>query len=268
VKIVECKDVRDAIPEILDGELDGAGAADLVAHMNDCPDCSAIASRELAFRRNLKEELREEYDAPALLKRIGNALDLQDEARNRMIELENDEAQIRRRNFLKIGLAASVTLVVGAGGLFWTSVRRRPELVAETINDYLTFRAGGQNLDVVQKSPKFVETWLEQRVDFDISIGALVPDPFQLAGGRLCSFLGRRLAFLHYKSAEHSAALYAMRGNDLELPDAKAKQLARRQVFVTVSRGVVNLAWRDRNLIYVLVSDLPETQALEFVAQI
>ena len=263
---ITCDAVRHAIPEILDGELNDKDTARVVAHLAECESCSELAARETALRRRLAEGLRDNEDPDALWRRVGLALDAHDAASEHYAAVSEPAPSSARRNFMRLGLAASV-LLAGAVALYSVPPRHRPDLVAETVNDFLTFRASGQNLHIEQQDPKRVKIWLETRVDFDIAVTAAPPEGFRLAGGRLCSFLGRHLAFLHYRDGDNSAALYVMRGEDLNLPASESSRIDGRDVTVTTARGIVNVAWRDGGLVYALVTNLPKPRALAVAAE-
>jgi len=265
---VKCEEARTAVDEIFDRELNGDDAAALVAHLTDCPACAEYASDELAMRRKLAQALADDGDTDALWQRISAAMDTQDLAKDHPGAAAERFPTLPRRMFMKVGIAASVLLVAGVAGIYTTSRRTSPDLVAETVSDYLTFRASGQKLHVDNQRPEFVKRWLEERIDFDISVGTVPPKGFQLAGGRLCSFLGRRLVFLQYRSGDRSAALYVMSGAGLSLPNTKKVRIGSRDVTATSSRGITNIAWDAGGLIYVLVSDLTESEAFKFVTDI
>ncbi len=265
---IECEEAQAAVDEIFDRELNADDAAILVTHLTDCPVCAEYTSHELVMRRKLSQSLSDDADTDALWQRISAAMDAQDLAKAIPERAEGGFPVLPRRTLMRLGLAASVLLVAGVGGLYTATRTGGPDLVAETVSDYLTFRASGQKLHVEHQQPTLVKQWLEARIDFDISVGAVPPSGFQLAGGRLCSFLGRRLAFLHYRSGDRSAALYVMSNAGLVLPNAKKTRIGSREVTATSSRGITNIAWDTGGLIYVLVSDLPESDALNFVSNI
>jgi anti-sigma factor RsiW len=265
---LDCEDAQASIPALLDRELDGAVAANLVTHLTGCPACSEYAFHELTLHRKLAEELCDDADTDVLWQRISTAMDAHDWATTHHDKTRDEPNAPFRRHYMKLGIAASVTLLAGAIGFYAVSVHERPNLVTETVNDYITFRASGHKLHVNNHRPEVVKQWLEARIDFDIAVRTKLPKGFRLLGGRLCSFLGRRLAFMHFRKGDRSAALYVMSGDGLDAPSRNTKQLGDRKVTSTSTRGITNIFWRDAGLIYVLVSDLAETEAYGFVEKI
>jgi anti-sigma factor RsiW len=265
---LDCEGAQAAIPALLDRELDAAAAATLATHLTGCPACSEYALHELTLHRKLAEELCDDAYTDALWQRISTAMDAHDWATTHHDETKGGPNTPFRRHFMKLGIAASVTLLAGALGLYAVSVHEQPTLVTETLNDYITFRASGHKLHVNNHRPEVVKQWLEARIDFDIAVRTELPEGFRLLGGRLCSFLGRRLAFLHFRKGDRSAALYVMSGDGLNAPSTNTKQLGNHKVTSTSTRGITNIFWRDAGLIYVLVSDLTETEAYGFVENI
>ena len=88
----------------------------------------------------------------------------------------------------------------------------------------------------------------------------------RLLGARLCSFLNRRLVFLHYRAGARAAALYVMEDEGLALPEGGNRRAGGRSVFAASHKGATTLVWRDGGLVYVVVSNLDEAEALAFAA--
>lgn len=274
---LSCQDARDALSANLDGMLDADTSARLAAHLTDCDACSAYA-RDVAFlQAALPEQLDGTPDEDAIWDRVHGVLDAGEAAtRGSTRPAANTPHRSAhrlpgRRNFLKLGMAASVLLAAGIGGGLYLSRSAKGDVVAETINDYLTFRASGKALHVSGEVPADIELWLEERIDFDIAIGGDRTD-FHLAGGRLCSFLGRRLAALHFvdgtDAGYRDASLYVMRAEGLDLPHHTPRALGDRAALVTRRRGVGTVIWKSKGLLHAAVSPMVESDLLGFAAAV
>lgn len=257
-----CKEARDALSDRLDGELTPGDAAGLDAHLQGCPACARYA-REVAFlHRELPAQLQDGKDDGAIWDRVQAALEAD----------QSVAAPIssRRRSLLKVGMAASILLAAGVGGAVLTR-RSDIDVAAETINDYLTFRASGKTLHIAAADPAAIETWLEERLDFDLAIRSPHPAALQLTGGRLCSFLGRRLAALHFVgdgAAHADASLYVMRAEGLSLPDQPDRVVGDRPYRATRQQGITSIIWKDSDLLYAAVSPIAEERLLQFAASV
>ena len=269
---MDCAAAREALSAALDGELGAAERARLDRHLRGCAGCAGYARQLPDLNAMLHTELSDDSDADALFARVRAALDAEDAARSSETAAApaNDRgAPVTRRRLLAGGgIAAALLLGVGGAGLYRARDAGATEVVAETVNDFLTFRASGRKLHVAGAAPDEVRRWLAERVNFDIPMGIAPPPGFELTGGRLCAFLNRRLVFLHYEMGPHGVSLYVMNEEGLELPTRQRRRAGTRQVAATSLKGVTNVAWRDEGLVFVVVSDLGEPEVLDFVARI
>ncbi|MFK7965910.1 MAG: hypothetical protein AB8C46_18275 [Burkholderiaceae bacterium] len=164
--------------------------------------------------------------------------------------------------------SAAVAAVIGGIGINLLKPGNENVVVAEAVNDFLTFRASGKTLHVTDDKPAHVKQWLASRVSFDIPIDPTPPDGFTLSGGRLCSFLERRLVFFYYQRQEQAVSVYLMDEDGLTLPKSQKQVLADKEVSVASLNGVTHVMFRRDGLIYVVVSDLQAPELLEFAADI
>lgn len=291
-----CEEARHAMSASLDRELSPDASASLVCHLESCDECNEYAVELQSVHALLCEEPTDPFDVDELWGRVDLALDEEDDRRRQTSPVSNvtplkvnsreqssgDRSSLignknaagskdtgldfSRRRFLAAGVAGAS--VVGAGALFYSLKTRSYDVVSETVNDFLTFRASGQALHVEGGSPRDIKGWLATRVSFEIPIEPDPPSGFMLAGGRLCSFLNRRLAFFHYVIGEHAVSLYVMDQDGLKVPDSKTRRIGNRRVSATSLKGVTNVLWRNEGLIYVAVSDLTEDEVFRFVENI
>jgi len=265
---MRCEDAKDAVSAALDKELDGDRLIRLHDHVRECELCAEFAQRAEVLDRYLDVELSDQKDTKALWARINAGIDAEEQAVTAATVANDTAPEPSRRHFMKAGAAAAVLLAAGGFGLHRAIMQNSQDVVVETVNDFLTFRASGRKLHVTGRRPDVVKGWLEARVNFEIPVRAGPPEGFQLAGGRLCSFLSRRLVFLHYEKGERAASLYVMGADGLQVPAAGRRKIAGRQVSATSLNGVTNVAWKDGGLVYVVVSDLAEADVFQFVAEI
>jgi hypothetical protein len=145
-------------------------------------------------------------------------------------------------------------------------IKITPLAVKESMNDFLTFKASGRNLDVDSDEPLALRRWLVKRLDFEVPLSSAMPAGFKLAGARLCAFLNRRSAAFMYHMDGNLASVYVMPETGL---DATLKRVPRNhELIVFLSRGLTNVVWRSDGLLYVVVADFPEKEAIRFAKSI
>lgn len=246
---MRCAEARVALSDRLDGQIEPPALDRLTTHLAGCPACQFYA-RDMAFlHQTLPEQLDDTREETAIWDRLQSSLEAE-------VGLQQVE-EPPRRQFLKLGLAASLLITTGVGG---TYLLRRPnaDVVAETVNDYLTFRASGKTLHITAEHPSAVKTWLEERIDFNLPAGVGPGSDYRLIGGRLCSFLERRLAALHFTAETRlvrpDISLYVMSAEGIDLPRPTEEEEGRRAYRATRQKGVSSVAWIETDLLYVVVS--------------
>lgn len=259
-----CEQAQEAVSAAMDGELAAADRQALDRHLQGCEACAAYAEQLSYLQSALPGQLSDDTDTAAIWDRVQTVIDAGERA------AEAHQAGIRnpRRRFLKAGLAASLAMVAGGAGLYGLMVTPPQDVIAETVNDYLTFRASGKKLHILDSRHETVAGWLAQRVDFDVALRNGAPLDFQLLGGRLCSFLGRRLVFLHFTKSDYETSLYVMRDDGLTLPAPANRSAGGRALLTRNLRGVTSAAWQQSGLIYVVVANMDEDALIAFAAQV
>lgn len=250
---LDCGRAREVISAAVDGAAGPEERAAALAHRSRCLACDRFADWAGALNVALRAQAAERFDSGVLWARISAGL---------------PRASLWRRRRTAIAAAALLALVIG-GALVGQALRpSQPLVVAEAVNDFLTFRASGRTLDVSGPAPREVRDWLTARITFELPAGLRPPAGFRLLGGRLCSFLERRLASLHYARGTRIASLYVMEDDALALSRRGYRTIEGQRVLVAAHKGVTNLVWHSDGLVYVVVSDLGETAALEFAAAV
>lgn len=268
---MDCEKAREAISSAIDGEPLGVDASGLDSHVETCPACRQYAL-QLA---TLDERLRKipavgvsADESDSRWARVSLALDAHDLKHARADERRSQLQVTGRRRVMFAGLSAAAVAIVAGVGIRLTVSNEENAVAAEAVNDFLTFRANGKTLHVMNAEPADVKQWLAARVSFEIPIDPTPPAGFKLAGGRLCSFLERRLVFFYYQRQEHAVSVYLMNEDGLSLPDGHRQQLAGKEVSVASLNGVTHVMFRRDGLIYVVVSDLQAPEVLDFAADI
>lgn len=238
---------------MIDGEANDAEVVALRKHLHECRDCEAHFEALSILHIRLREELIDSTDPDAVWQRVSAELDAED-ARLRQKNTRSSGRGFARR-WAPLAMAAMLLLAIfmGSSGP-WTSTIDALPVVTETNRDYETFRVSGRSLDVSAVRPGEIKKWMAAKLDFELPSNMSGPAGFKLAGGRLCSFLNRRLAFFQYENGNAGLSLYVMKRAGLDLP--AMSDIAT----VQAPQGFTTVIWQHDGLVYLLVSELPENE--------
>ena len=254
-----CEEVHEALSGMLESDPRSREDEAVARHLEHCTACAAFRIEIEALDRSLKEHLDQTVDSDRIWARVTRTIAGEPvaggTARRRTASSEG------RRNFLRLGTAAAVVLAVPTGGWLWSRARnRRQSFLAGAVEDFADFMQGGGILDVRASHPPVVRRWMKARVDFELPPGVPGPEGVQLAGARLCSILGRTLAFLAYRSGSRNTGLYVTPASGLGFPESDR--------FSVTSRddGLTTAAWQHDGLAYVIVSNALLGEVEPFIA--
>jgi len=255
-----CEEVREALSGMLEGDPRSCEDKAVARHLEHCPACLAYRTEIAALERSLREHLDHPVDSERIWARVTDAIAGEPvppcgAARRRMASPEG------RRNFLRLGAIAAVVLAAPIGALLWPiPMNQRQSFLAGAVEDFTDFLQGGGTLDVRASHPSLVRRWMQARVEFELPPGVSGPEGVQLAGARLCSILGRRLAFLAYRSGSRNTGLYVTPASGLGFSDSDR--------FSVTSRdgGLTTATWQHDGLAYVIVSNALLGEVEPFIA--
>ncbi len=266
-----CREAREAISARLDCELDKEQTSRLESHIQECEACRRHLQCLEALNQTLKTELSEPQDTTALWARVSRAIDVDyDQTHNEQPILPPTvqlPTNLPRRNILSMAVAAGVVLSTGGLVLHYATTDQSGEVNLEIVNDFLTYRISGKKQDILGENVDLVTGWLATRVDFEIPVKSAESAGFVLTGGRLCSFLNRRLVALQYRQGDHALSFYIMIATDLDLPESGTHKIGNRWVSAASLKGLTNVIWQSEGLVFAAVSDLDKPQVFDFIAQ-
>ena len=216
--------------------------------LDECPDCAREDAAEQGLGEALERRLPQ-YPAPVGLKRRL--------ARQWAIPAPPRPARPRALGpaVVAAGLAAALVLLVvlvRPGGPP-TLVDGVSVVALEAVNNHLRILEPARRLDVPSDEMHQVRPWFAGRVDFAPVVRFGGDADFPLKGGAIERFLDRRAAVFVYGRRLHTISLLVFRADDG--PGSSGWGLRPEPVSLTV-RGFNVLQWRERDLGYVLVSDL------------
>jgi len=167
----------------------------------------------------------------------------------------------RQRSRLSVALALASLLLVLLGGLWWWREGEHDRfLTAALTEDYLLYAGHPNPAEFPSKDAAAVSRWFAGRVDF--AVDPMKLPGAELLGGRLCTLADRRAALWLYQSGDRRVSLFQMAAQGLPLGSFRRMTVSGRLYLCSHRKGVSVLAWTSRDVLYALVSDLPEDDLL------
>ena len=184
----------------LDGELDGARAAEFNQHLRTCAICAAALGEEEKLRRAL-EESRLYSRAPAGLKlRIEESL-------------PGPQAERKVGQGWWRWLAVTAAILIAAV-LTWRQLGPNEQksygevAVAAAVDAHLRSLEPGHLVDVESTDQHTVKPWFDGKLDFAPPVHDFAASGFPLHGGRLDVIGGRTVAALVYGRRKHWISVF------------------------------------------------------------
>ena len=229
----------------LDGELGWFRRWRMARHLKVCPSCAA----KLEGLQTMQVAIRTTYRAPpGLAQRIGNLLpreDVMPTARPRW-----GLAPLAGTAFAGALAGAALTLLAVGG-----PVRQgNAELTEAVLESYIQSLVTDHLTDVLTSDQHTVKPWLSARLDVSPPVLDLGTEGFELIGGRVSYFGGRRRAAVVYRHGQHVIDLFAWGAPGA--PDAKFRRETR--------QGYNLIFWRQDGIEYAAVSDVEMDQLAKF----
>jgi len=229
----------------LDGELGWFRRWRMARHLKVCPSCAA----KLEGLRAMQVAIRSTYRAPpGLAQRIGNMLPREDvvpQARPRW-----GVAPLAGTGLAGALAGAALTLLVVGG-----PVRQGNADLAEAVLDsHIRSLVTDHLTDVLTSDQHTVKPWLSARLDVSPPVLDLGTEGFELIGGRVAYFDGRRRAAVVYRRGQHVIDLFAWAAPGAS--DAKFRRETR--------QGYNLIFWRQEGIEYAAVSDVEMDQLARF----
>jgi anti-sigma factor RsiW len=227
-------------------------------HLTHCAACQEFFAAEERLTALLRARAPRERASGALreqmLKRIG-----QERAR---LARRASWHGLKRNRGLAFALTGLLIILALSFGL-WSSGREAhpvPEPIAAIlIDDHI------HNLpavtEITSSDQNAVRSWFQGKVDFSFHLPTL-QEP-ALLGGRRCSLLGQRAALIYYQHPQSIVSLFIFDGSDLVLPEDRTLALDGRRCLVDARKGYNVVLWKDRGLLYGLVSDLRSVDLIQ-----
>jgi anti-sigma factor RsiW len=231
-------------------------------HVVGCARCQEFLTGERRLKELLVSRLFQE-SAPAELREcVATMLD-----RERKLAVKRPGASWVREERNKVIAAAAVVILLAAGIAMWLSSGSRPNgeqrLAGMLVDDHAHTPAG--LAEVVSSDHKAVESWFEGKIDFSFHLPPA--DDASLVGGKLCNLRGKHAALIFYRHPVSRVSLFVLDGSDVDLPRDHIIPLDRRACVLDTMKGYNVVMWKERGVLYSLVSDVGGADLLQLAAR-
>ncbi len=248
---VQCEEILENISAQYDGEVLTLSESVLNDHVATCGACRRYRESLPNLHRRLQLEFDQVCDVDQLWQGIQTEI--------RRSEPRRVFGKTISRWARSLSLAASLMLgVVGTSLLMTVPDVSHSAVVSEVVRDFEAFELRGKTLDVHEHAARSTLDWFVDKVDFDLPSAVQIPVGFRISGGRLCSFLGRKLAFIQYEKDQQLLSVYVMRADGLDLPQHD-------YLHGSTADGLSTVAWAKDDLGFVAIADLPSRQIVTLI---
>lgn len=225
----------------LDGELEGAAAAQAERHIETCAECQRFCSDAASLSDAIRSDAAK-YAAPELLRsRIAQAL-------------KRETAKPATRRGFWSGVASGVGVSALAAAIaFFAVLPPSAEMLAQSVTDAHT-RAmmSGRTIQVASSSHHTVKPWFAGRIALSPPVADFREQGFALTGGRIDKIAGHRAAVVVYSHGKHRIDLFVWADRGSKLPGE------------STSHGYHVLFWKKADLDFAAVSDTDKSELKKF----
>lgn len=227
------------------------------AHLESCADCREFFGSEERLKALLRTRAPREAASAVLREQVLSRL-----AEERRPAGASHLGRIIGSRRVAWASVALLMIAVLAGG-FWLrsqrSDRASQRLTSVLVDDHARYLSG--ETEVTSTDPETVQAWFRGKVDFSFRLpkeGGLT-----LIGGRLCYLQNRRAALLLYGPPAQRVSLFILDGSDVDLPQERIVKLDERPCLVETKKGYNVVMWKERGLLYGMVSDMRSADLLQ-----
>ncbi len=190
-----CRELGDALPVYLDGELPPDAVLEVERHVRECAACAGRLAAERSLRAALRDRSLRRVAPPGLEEKVRRSL--------RAASAGASARRAPRSAWLPIAASVLLTAVVTAGLARLAWAPSGPTLAAEVLSAHLRSLQADHLTDVPSSDRHTVKPWFDGKLTFSPVVPDLSAEGFPLEGGRLDVLGGRPVAALVYRRRLH-----------------------------------------------------------------
>ncbi len=255
---MDCRELERTLEPYLDGELEARELAEADAHLARCAPCRDFLEARSRARALVRARLREAMGPGGEAGRAPEAL------RARIAEaLERERRSPWRRAFSPIPLAALAACAAGVLVVLAGHSASDP-LVEETVRKHA--RDLPLELSAAAVTADAIPAMLASKLDFYPRPPRFRAPGLSLVGARLSTISDRPAAYMRYQTPHGHMGLFIIDDPGGEVGRmGRAVKVGPATVRLMNSRGYNVAVWRQREIVYSLVSDLDESDLVRLV---
>jgi anti-sigma factor RsiW len=258
IAAMDCGELERSVDAYLDGEFDAPERAEADLHLASCERCRALAEERRGMRDAVRAKLREAMAPPAPAGRAPQEL------RRRVEEaLAHRRRPLWRRALSPIPLATAAACAAGAVVVLATH-GGDAALVEEAVSSHHRALPLEVMASVGGEAP--ILAWFAGKLDFHPAPPRFRASGMRLLGARLSHLREWPAAYIRYELPRGQAGLFIVDDPQGRF-DASGREVKMGQqvIRLVAARGYNVAVWRDREIVYSLVSDLDEAALFELV---
>ena len=254
--MMTCHDVQHRLHAFLDEALDSGERQQVQNHVDDCPSCQAEVAEVSNLESRLRTTFQDEEIPDTLWARIQTNIEVTDPSLSPIKSSGWGGPWTWATAAAVLFVVLSVTMLRP----LWLPGSRQAQLLSIPVEDLHTFVVSQRGLDVNSTGSEQLRQWFWEKVDFSPPVLPVRIGQAKLIGGRLCHFLDRRVAAFMYRAEGHYLAVNVMPRKGLTLPVQGDGKLETPLGTIHDVKGYTHILWSQSDLLYSLVSDLPQKQ--------
>ncbi len=244
-----CQETQEYLQEFMDATLAPDQVGRLQAHLETCPTCAA----DLAVQRGVRNHVAARVprrEPPAELRRKVTEI---------LTPKEAPTWRLLPRPALQWGMAFAALVLISIVSLtLLTRGERIPPILIEAVNDHRSFVMRGTPPTEPTADRQQVREWLAAKVGFEVDPPVGQGAELRFMGGDVTFFLERKVACLLYGKGKTLVSIFVLPDEGVEIPRTGFRRVDGLELYVTSQDGYGVALWKKGNLIYSLVSELPQ----------
>jgi anti-sigma factor RsiW len=118
--------------------------------------------------------------------------------------------------------------------------------------------------EIPSSNPMVIESWFRRKTDYAVRVPSF--ESAELVGARLCFLKQHKAALVFYRKRGRTVSLFQLDASGISLRSLDHEVIDGRSISRGSFGGYSLAAFEDRNVAYVLVSDLRESELLEMAS--
>ena len=270
MKTPDCGEIQELLPAFAANELDPLTSLAVQKHLDGCAACRSQARWDHELGGSLRR-LSERTPAPSAVLRA--RLLERPPSRGLAWVFSWVAASLRTPAGWGVALSATAAVVVLVGILAHHASSRASGPLRDFVSVHVDTIAKAAPAEIATADPVEAEHWLRAHLPFEVRTPKTIPAGYRLLGARVCRAGREPAGVLLYDRDGQRVSCFIQPPSALSISsetrgDAGSQHVVAvnngRQVVCGTCRGVGFAAWKEADLCYVLVADLPERSLLAF----